>query len=92
VRNPHGYAVWTGGDGPDLEMDSVTCVHCNTVVFVKTDLSNIGFCTKCMDQLCGACADKGTCTPWEKRLEQMERGITDRLLKDRTVDDILGRR
>lgn len=92
MRNPHGSALWTGGDGADLEMDSITCAHCNTVVFVKIDLSNAGFCIKCMDHLCVTCADKGVCIPFEKRLEAFEKGITDRLLTDRAVDAMLGTR
>jgi hypothetical protein len=86
MRNPHGQAVWSGGDGPELEMDSITCAHCNTVVFVKLDLSNTGYCLKCMDNLCAACADRGNCVPFEKRLEAFEKGITKRLLCDRAAD------
>ena len=31
---PHGYGVWVG-DGPNIERDTITCGHCNAVVFVK---------------------------------------------------------
>lgn len=34
MRKPHGYGVWVG-DGRDAEVDSITCGHCNAVVFVK---------------------------------------------------------
>ncbi len=91
MRNPHGEATWSGGDGPDLVMDSVTCCHCNTVVFVRLDLSNVGFCRKCMSHVCGPCADEGTCTPFEKQLDDFEKGITTKLLKDRAVSAMLGK-
>lgn len=90
MRNPHGHIVWSG-EGSGLELDTVTCIHCNTVVFVKMDMSNVGFCRKCMDHVCGPCADSGKCLPFEKQLEDFEKGITKKLLTDRAVDDYLRR-
>lgn len=89
MRNPHGQLVLSGGDGRELEMDTVTCSHCNTVVIAKLDLSNVGFCLKCCDHLCGPCADDGRCTPFQRQLEDFERGLTKKLLRDRAVDAIL---
>lgn len=34
MRKPQGYGIWVG-DGPAQEADSITCGHCNRVVFVK---------------------------------------------------------
>jgi hypothetical protein len=34
VRNPHGYGVWSSDTGIK-EADSITCGHCQQVVFVK---------------------------------------------------------
>jgi hypothetical protein len=89
MRNPGGYAIWTG-DGPVMERDTITCAHCNTVVFLKRDMSNAGFCVKCMKHLCGACADTGECLPFEKQLELFERGITSKLLRDSVTSRIVG--
>jgi len=92
MRNPGGYAIWSGGDGPVIEKDSITCVHCNSVVFVdaKTDPSSLGgFCTKCMKNICAKCADLGSCTPWEKQMEAQEKTITNRLLRDAALAKIL---
>jgi len=75
MRNPGGYAVWFGGEGPVRESDTLTCVHCNTVFFVvpRQDLADLGgFCRQCMWHTCRACADK-PCAPFEKKLEAIER-------------------
>lgn len=32
-----------------------------------------GFCRVCMRSICGPCCDIGSCTPWEKQMEAMER-------------------
>lgn len=90
MRNPHGNIIWTGGES-DLVADTVTCCHCNAIVIVKLDMSNAGFCLKCFDHLCGPCADAGTCRPFEKALEEFEKGITKRLELARSVDAMIGR-
>lgn len=91
MRNPHGHIIWTGGDGRDLEMDTVTCCHCNRVVLLKQDMSNAGFCLKCYDHVCGPCADAGTCRPFEKQLVELEKGITEKLMRERSIHSILRR-
>jgi hypothetical protein len=73
MRNPGGYATWTGPDGM-READTFTCAHCNKIVHVKPlapadELG--GFCRNCMKAVCPACTDKG-CTPFERRLEDWE--------------------
>jgi len=81
MRRPQGYAIWTGPEGPPVEQDTFTCVHCNTVVFVtpKTPLEDLGgWCGMCSKPVCKHCAGKG-CTPFEKRLEEIER--RERLLQ-----------
>lgn len=81
MRRPGGYAVWTE-PSRTVERDTFTCVHCNTVVFVKPkqDPSEMGgFCRQCMSHICGPCADLGKCTPFEKKLEEME--ARDRFLR-----------
>jgi len=54
------------------------------LVLPKRDPNDCGgFCLKCMNHLCGPCADKDACTPWEKELEKRERAITARLERAR---------
>lgn len=82
MRNPGGYAIWVGEEGVLREQDTFTCCHCNTIVFVKPAAppsESGGFCRLCMKPTCGPCADKGECTPFEKKLEAIER--SDRLAR-----------
>lgn len=82
MRNPGGYATIVNPDGHVEETDTFTCTHCNQVVFVKpaTDPTEMGgFCLSCMRHICGPCADLGRCTPFEKKIEQME--ARERLMK-----------
>jgi hypothetical protein len=81
MRNPHGYLVINDPDKPLVEYDTVTCCHCNKVTIIphRCDPSELGgFCTMCMGYTCKDCADKD-CTPFEKKLEQME--AKDRFLR-----------
>lgn len=66
-----GYAVIVGPDAPTKEWDTITCAHCNRIVRCRTDPG--GFCRCCMKPLCGPCADKGVCTPFEARLDAYEK-------------------
>lgn len=71
-----GYAHWFNGQGPDMEQDSITCCHCNRVVFIepfKPVEEFTGWCMSCMKFICLLCAERGECVPFEKRLIQMER-------------------
>ena len=88
MRNPHGYTtiigdlarkdpklVEQGHRHTEAEIDTFTCVHCCRVVHVpaRADPSTMGgFCRQCMSLICPKCVDKGTCTPWEKKMEIME--------------------
>lgn len=75
MRRPQGYAIRSEPGKPDDERDTITCAHCQRLVFVraKEDPSSLGgFCRLCMRHLCAPCADEGSCTPFEKKLEQME--------------------
>lgn len=73
---PNGYATIVGPDHPVKEMDTFTCGHCNTVVVChSTDGGKVdigGSCRICWTLICGPCADKGKCDPFEKKLERME--------------------
>ncbi len=75
MRRAQGYAVVTPADGPVQECDTITCAHCNTVVFIKAgqDPSEMGgFCQLCFKHICGPCVDELKCTPFEKKLEVHE--------------------
>jgi hypothetical protein len=69
-----GYAVMVG-ERDTREWHTVTCAHCQNVRLFESgkDPSDLGgFCRLCMKHICGPCADKGTCTPWEKKMEEAE--------------------
>ena len=89
MRNPHGYAAWTDPNAPaTTERDTITCGHCNRIVFVKPGTASTVYvfpqpagpdkedagagCRVCMRAICLTCHDAGTCTPLERRLEQAE--------------------
>lgn len=59
-------------DGDREHFDTFTCAHCNHVVIVKAmcrpeDAG--GKCMVCDKNICGGCADKRRCTPFERALE-----------------------
>lgn len=77
TRRAQGYYSSTSrDDGRTLsEGDSVTCKHCNGIVFLEgvqnpDDIG--GFCRMCMANVCAKCNAKGACTPFEKKLEALE--------------------
>lgn len=84
-----GYATIFAPDAPQFERDTCNCGHCQKVIFLKpgsgvtvyliphrdgrwTEESG-AFCRVCMRPVCLPCHDKGTCTPFEKQIEQMEK-------------------
>lgn len=80
-RSQQGAALLTTPDGRTVEMSTITCAHCNSVHRLVDQLGRKldpgGFCMQCFQPICRGCADDGRCTPFEKRLQQMEaRGRT----------------
>lgn len=73
MLRPGGYAVWTEPGERERERDTITCAHCNGIVFVEPGKDPGGFCRLCYRHLCTPCADAGVCTPFEKRLDQAEK-------------------
>lgn len=75
-----GYATITGPDGR-VELDTLTCGHCNTVILVHDAKTGSrvpperlgGGCTLCDKPTCPQCTGRG-CTPFERKLEAIERG------------------
>jgi len=79
MLRPGGYGVLTDGIGTIQETDTYTCNHCSSIVTVQprcppSDAG--GWCSICSKLICTRCLgqmSKGNgCTPWEKRMEQME--------------------
>lgn len=71
-----GTIIITDPDAPTVEIDTITCEHCNTIVPFRPGQSADdigGFCRQCMKPVCGPCADHGLCTPFEKKLLALER-------------------
>jgi uncharacterized protein YprB with RNaseH-like and TPR domain len=55
--------------------DTTSCNHCNRVTHIKAKMDPAemgGLCKICMKMICRHCVGNG-CTPFEKRLEQMEK-------------------
>lgn len=78
MLRPGGYAIIVDPAlAKPVEADTFTCGHCNGIVFCqatpslpKPDIG--GFCRLCYKHICGKCADKRSCDPFEKKLERME--------------------
>lgn len=88
---PRGYFIMSGGEGRDIEHDTFTCVHCNRVVMV-VDKTTGGWCLKCCANICDTCTEDGRCIPFEKQCQAMEKGILQRLERDRQFDQLFGTR
>lgn len=72
-----GYATIVAPDRPVVEFDTQTCAHCNHVYVVRssdpTQVVDIGGgCRVCQHAICGQCADRGGCTPFERKLDEYE--------------------
>jgi hypothetical protein len=75
MRRAGGELTITSPNGVEIR-DTFTCFHCNRVVIVplKADPVAIGgMCYQCMKLVCPGCVALGTCTPFEKKLDAMER-------------------
>jgi hypothetical protein len=74
---------WEGGaqeielldSGGKFTLQTFTCAHCNRVIVIppkaKPDEMG-GFCRMEMKPVCIPCEKKGECTPFERKLEEME--------------------
>lgn len=73
MSQARGYAVLSSPEATK-EYDTVTCGHCNSIVFLKKPGADPGgLCRHCMKGVCGRCCAIGKCTPFEKKLEAYER-------------------
>ena len=53
------------------EIDTFTCVHCNSVRHVPVKQAETFFCRNCMARICEGCADH-PCIPFLKKVEAQE--------------------
>lgn len=71
-----GYAILVGPERV-AEADTITCAHCQRVVFLHNQdgkkkegvAVRCGMCDRCT---CVPCAETGRCEPFEKKLEAIE--------------------
>jgi DNA-directed RNA polymerase subunit RPC12/RpoP len=87
MLKPLGYATIIDPN-QQQEYDTTICRHCNKVIFVKPRTAQTtylipqrqggfreepgAFCRCCMGPVCLPCDQIGTCTPFERSLEQAE--------------------
>lgn len=74
-----GYAVVVEPGKETRERDTFTCNHGNELIFVRSgQVNQAPMCMHCMKPICLRCARiasvTGKCTPFEKKIEEMERG------------------
>lgn len=73
MRNPGGCLIITTAMGT-REYDTFTCAHCNGIVIVRAaEPMPGGYCCLCNKPICERCEAIGTCTPFEKKLDMMEK-------------------
>lgn len=88
MRNPQGYALILDPAAPLVERDTITCGHCNRIIFIKPGHGITtyllqrpdglwteepgAFCRICMRPVCLVCHDHGRCLPLEARLAAAE--------------------
>lgn len=75
MRLAGGHLICTSPDGVETT-DTFTCHHCNCIVLVpvKADPAEIGgMCYQCMKLVCPRCVAAAVCSPFEKKLEAIER-------------------
>jgi hypothetical protein len=88
MRKVLGYATILDPTAPVQEYDTCVCGHCGKVIFVKPGTAQTtylipqrqggfreaagAFCRCCMKPVCLPCDQTGTCTPFERSLEQAE--------------------
>lgn len=74
MRRPGGYLVVIGQE-KKAEADTFTCCHCQRVVLVKPKAPPAecgGWCGRCAKLICGPCAARPGCDPFERKLERVE--------------------
>lgn len=75
-RKPGGVIVISEPGKKLVEIDTITCCHCQRVVPLNkpdgTKLPPPSFCLQCMRPTCPACGADGRCRPFEKAVQEAE--------------------
>ena len=72
-RRPRGYLRSYGGEGPDKESETLSCVHCQMFWEIEPGSGRErGWCWRCAGPLCGKRQCFERCLPWEKACEIIE--------------------
>lgn len=69
-RIPQGFFEEIGPEGA-RRGETFTCAHCGNL-YERPFRQDIPMCRIEMKEVCWPCHKKGTCTPFEKKLERME--------------------
>ena len=74
-RKENGTLIITGEFGAPQELATKQCCHCGKHWVTKPGSGAIrGFCPKCDDHVCGDINCVTRCYPYEKQLEDYEKG------------------
>jgi hypothetical protein len=93
MLKPGGYAAIRDPECGLREADTFTCKHCQRIVHVKAGADPTalgGYCRCCDGLICAACVGQ-PCTPWERQMEAIERGLARQRFRAR-LDRISPRR
>lgn len=94
MLRPHGQITIVGdfamapAEGGKIERDTITCGHCQRLVFVKPNTVSTVYlipqfmapdkeepgagCAICRRAVCLTCYADGRCHTWERKIEEME--------------------
>lgn len=76
ARKPSGTFIEINADGSIIERDTRQCCHCNRHWIVRPGSgAQRGFCYSCSTHVCGRPECMIFCNPFEKQLDQYEKGI-----------------
>ncbi len=71
MSRARSYVVTTDANGKKHEANAYTCGHCNRIV-VTDRTSPMSGCRMCTKLICPSCDQRGSCTPFERRMEIAE--------------------
>lgn len=73
LNHKRSYGIAISPEGVK-EWDTLTCCHCQRIIHIvpKEPIPG-GFCVKCNKNTCEACHQVGTCRPFEKWLDEVEK-------------------
>lgn len=73
MRGEHGWVKMEDHNGA-IECAVILCAHCQAVIFMTPKArANVAWCGRCKAIVCPRCHVDGRCTPFERRLDTLER-------------------